>query len=172
MTRSERFRVLKYGIYGLVMLMSFVLTGARGLTPQLWGAVTDPMPFLVAAIAMYEGPYVGGCFGFAAGMLVSLHSLAVEGLSALYLGLFGLLFGLLAQVYLRQLLVSAYFGGVLCILFQGVVRYGFYQRLVYDIPLVAGGKMLAGELLLALIPGLILCSLIHWLYRRFEVTQS
>lgn len=172
MTRNERYRLLKYGIYGLVMLGSFVLNSARGLSFQLWGATSDPMPFLVAAIALYEGPYIGGAFGFAGGLLVALHSLTVEGLSALYLGLFGLLFGLLASIHLRQLLVSAYLGGLLCMVAQGVLRYGFYQKLVYGIPLLDGGKMLAGEVLVALVPGLLLCVLIRWLYRRFEVFQS
>lgn len=168
MTRSEKIQALKYCVYAAAMLLAFVLCSARGVTPQLWGATMDPLPFLVCAIALYEGPYVGAGFGLGAGLLVSLHSVMVEGLASLYLGLFGLGFGLLAVIWLRQILLNAMLGGVLCILLQGVGRHFFYHALVYGVPLLQSARLLAGELLLALVPGLVLCLLTRKIHTKFE----
>lgn len=168
MTREEKIRALKYGVYALVMVLAFVLCTARGIMPQLWGATMNPLPFLVCAIALYEGPYVGGGFGLAAGLLVSLNSVMVEGLASLYLGLFGLGFGLLAVVWLRQILLNAVLGGLLCIALQALGRHFFYHALVYGVPLEQGALLLAGELLLAFVPGLLLCLLTGRIYVKFE----
>lgn len=173
MIRSEKLQAIKYVIYALVMLAAFVLCSARGVMPCLWGATMNPMPFLVCAIALYEGPYVGAGFGLGAGLLVSLHSVMVEGLASLYLGLYGLGFGLLAVVCLRQILLNAMLGGVLCVLIQGAGRYLFYHGLVHGIPLRQDALTVAGELLLALIPGFILCLLVKKICNKFrEVLES
>ena len=168
MTRAEKFRALKYCVYALVMVLTYVLCAARGVMPQLWGAMMNPLPFLVCAVALYEGPYVGGGFGLAAGLLVSLNSVMVEGLASLYLGLFGLGFGLLALIWLRQILLNAMLGGLLCIAVQALGRHFFYHALVYGLPLAQGLRLMAGELLLALIPGLLVCLLIKRIYTKFE----
>ncbi len=168
MTRNEKIQTLKYCVYAAVMLLAFVLCSARGITPGLWGATVDPLPFFVCAIALYEGPYAGAGFGLGAGMLVSLHSVMVEGLASLYLGLFGLGFGLLAIIWLRQILLNAVLGGALCILLQGAVRFVFYHGLVHGVPLQQDALVLAGELLLALVPGVLLCLLVKKIHCKFE----
>lgn len=168
MIREEKLHALKYGLYALVMLVAFVLCAARGVMPQLWGAGMNPLPFLVCAVALYEGPYAGGGFGLAAGLLVSLHSVMVEGLASLYLGLFGLAFGLLSVIWLRQILLNAILGGLLCIVLQALGRHFFYHALAYGVPLTQGLTLMAGELLLALVPGLLLCLLVRKIHTRFE----
>lgn len=168
MTREDKIRTVKYAVYAAVMLLVFVLCAARGIMPQLWGARMNPLPFLVCIIALYEGPYVGAGFGLFAGMLVSLHSLTAEGLASLYLGLFGLAFGLVAAIWLRPLLLNALLGGLLCILLQGVGRYLFYHGLVYGVSMGQSALQVAGEALLALIPGLLLCLLVKKIHTKFE----
>ena len=56
MTREEKLRTVKYAVYAAVMLLAFVLCSARGITPQLWGARMNPLPFLLCIIALYDGP--------------------------------------------------------------------------------------------------------------------
>lgn len=168
MTREEKIQAAKYAVYGVVMLLTAVLCAARGVSPQLWGARMNPLPFLLCAIALYDGPYVGAGFGLFAGMLVSLHSLMAEGLASLYLGLFGLGFGIIAVIWLRPIVPNAILGGLICIALQGVGRYLFYQGLVYGIPVGQSALQLAGEALLALVPGLLLCLLIRKIHTKFE----
>ena len=168
MTRSEKLCAVKYAVYAVVMLLAHVLCAARGVMPQLWGARVSPLPFMLCAIALYEGPYVGAGFGLFAGMLISLHSLTAEGLASLYLGLFGLFFGLVAVIWLRPILLNAMLGGALCMLLQGVGRYLFYHGLVLGVPMGQDALQVAGELLLALLPGLLLCLLVRKIYTKFE----
>lgn len=168
MTREEKLRTVKYAVYAAVMLLAFVLCSARGITPQLWGARMNPLPFLLCIIALYDGPYVGAGFGLFAGMLISLHTLTAEGLASLYLGLFGLAFGLVATIWLRPILPNALLGGLLCIALQGFGRYLFYQGLVFGVSMRQSALQIAGEILLALIPGLLLCLLIRKIHLKFE----
>ncbi len=168
MTREEKLRTVKYAVYAAVMLLAFVLCAARGVMPQLWGARMNPLPFLLCIIALYEGPYVGAGFGLFAGLLVSLHSLTAEGLSSLYLGLFGLVFGLMATIWLRPILLNALLGGLLCIALQGAGRYLFYHGLVYGVSLGQSALQVAGEMLLALVPGLLLCLMVQKIHIKFQ----
>ena len=168
MTRSEKLQALKYALYALLMLTAFVLCSARGVMPVLWGAVMNPLPFFVCAVALYDGPYAGAAFGVAAGLLSGLHSVAVEGLSSLYLGLYGLAFGLLALIWLRQIVLNALLGGFFCIVLQGLSRYVFYHGLVFGIPAGQSLQMMAGELLLAALPSLLLCFAVKKIYGKIE----
>ena len=74
MIRSDRYSFLKYGSYALLMLGLFLLQSSRGTALWLWGASVDVLPFFVAATALTDGPYAGGAFGFAAGVLASLNT--------------------------------------------------------------------------------------------------
>lgn len=163
----NKHKALKLCAYALLLIAVFALQSANGTAITLWGAKLDATPFLVAAIALFEGPYVGGAFGFAAGLLASIHSPMVEGLSALYLGLFGIAFGYLGAMYMRRMLVAGLLGGLGCIALQGVVRYVFYSRLIYGLPISRGAELLLGELLLAVGPGIIVFYIIRGLHRRF-----
>ena len=69
MIRSDKYLFLKYGSYALLMLGFFLLQSSRGTAISLWGAAVDALPFFVAAVALLDGPYAGGAFGFAAGVL-------------------------------------------------------------------------------------------------------
>ena len=73
-SRSQRYALLKYGGYALLLLGVFLLQSSRGTAIRLWGASPNALPFLVAAVALLEGPYAGGSFGFACGLLLALNS--------------------------------------------------------------------------------------------------
>ena len=70
MIRSDRYVWLKYGSYALLLLGFFVLQSSRGTALWLGGATVNVLPFLVAAVALLDGPYAGGSFGFAGGVLL------------------------------------------------------------------------------------------------------
>ena len=144
MIRSDRYSFLKYGSYALLMLGLFLLQSSRGTALWLWGASVDVLPFFVAATALMDGPYAGGAFGFAAGVLASLNTPGVEGFSSLYLSLFGVLFGLFGACYLRNILFSALSGGALCMTLQSLFRYVFHDLLFYG---MGGGSNYGGSVL-------------------------
>jgi len=162
---------IKYSAYALVLLALFILQSARGTSISLMRVSVNVMPFFVASVALYEGPYAAGTLGFFAGLLVSVHSLLIEGLSALYLGLFGVIFGWFGAKYMRKVLPSALLGGALCLGVSWLTRYVFYYSLVYSIPLKAGFGQLLWELLLSVPFGAGVFFIVRAMNRRFEVRQ-
>jgi|GEM_PF-1347650 hypothetical protein len=170
--RSDRSRAVRICAYVLLLLAMFLLQHSRGTAVVLWQATADGIPFFLATLALLEGPYVAGSFGFFAGLLLALHTTTVEGLSALYLGLFGILFGLLGTYYMRPVLPSALLGGTVCIAVQGVLRYVFYYLLVYHMDALTAGRELLAEWLLALPSGVLLWFVIGAIRRRFQEKET
>ncbi len=167
MIRSDRYLFLKYGSYALLMLGLFVLQSARGTAIHLWGAAPNMLPFFVAAVALLDGPYAGGAFGFAAGVLNTLNVAGIEGFSSLHLALFGVLFGLFGAYFLRNILFSALAGGILCMLVEAFFRYLFHDLLFYGMSL---GRALAAfglQLVLSLPVGALCYFLLRAIWRRF-----
>ena len=58
MKEKKAFR-WRMALYALVLLLFYVLQTARGTRLHVFGATPDLMPFFLAAIALFEGPYVG-----------------------------------------------------------------------------------------------------------------
>lgn len=167
MIHSDRYTFLKYGSYSLLMLLFFLLQSSRGTALWLWGATVDVMPFFVAAVALLDGPYAGGAFGFAAGVLLTLNSAAVEGFSSLALGLFGIGFGLFGAYYLRTVIFSALAGGVLCMTLEAVLGYIFHDLLFYGMGLLEALRLYGLQLLLSLPAGALAWALVRAIHRRF-----
>lgn len=164
---SDRYTFLKYGSYALLMLGLFVLQSARGTAVFLAGESVNVLPFFVAAVALLEGPYAGGGFGFAGGVLLSLNSSGVEGFASLWLALFGVLFGLFGAHYLRRVTLSALAGGLICVLTEAFFRYVFRELPFYG---MSPGEALLGlgaSLLLSLPAGALTWLAVRQICRRF-----
>ena len=166
-TAERKYKTIKYCAYALVMIACFVLQSARGTAISLWGGGINALPYLVAAIALFDGPYAGGSFGFFAGLLLSINSMVIEGLVAMAMGLFGAFFGHFGRIYLRQVLPSVLLGGLGYSLFHGGCRYLFYYALVHGISPVYGLQSLLGEVLLSLLPGAAMFFIVRAIKSRF-----
>ncbi len=167
MIRSDRYTWLKYGSYALLMLGFFVLQSSRGTAVWLNGATVNALPFLVASVALLDGPYAGGVFGFAGGVLLSLNTTGVEGFASLSLGLFGILFGLFGAQYLRNILFSALAGGLVCVAVESFFRYVFHDLLIYGMGLPQALGLFGRQLLLSLPAGALAYGLVFLIHRRF-----
>ena len=168
MIRSDKYLFLKYGSYALLMLGFFLLQSARGTAISLWGAAVDVLPFFVATVALLDGPYAGGAFGFAAGVLTTLNTPGVEGFSSLYLTLFGVLFGLFGAYYLRTILFSALAGGILCMALEAFFRYVFRELLRYGMGPGEALVQLGASLLLSAPAGALTWLAAKAICRRFS----
>ena len=158
---------VKYSAYALLLLAIFVLQSARGTRITLLGGTVNAIPFFIAAVALMDGPYPAGALGFFAGLLVSIHSSVLEGLSALYFGLFGVAFGWFGSLQLRRVLPSAFLGGTVCLVGGWLFKFIFYYALVYGVPAAEGLKWLLGELLLSAPVGAALFFAVRALTRHF-----
>lgn len=152
MQRTRANNSLRYLGYGLLTIAVFVLQSSRLIDISLFGASADLMPFLVAALAVYEGPYVAGVMGFLSGLLLSIHSLSIEGLDSLFLSVFGVVFAFLAATYFRENILLCVLGGSVCLFVTELLKYVFYYLLADGVGLVVGLTYIVGKLILS-IPG-------------------
>jgi len=167
MIRSDRYTLLKYSGYALLMLGLFVLQTSRGTSLYLWGATVNVMPFLVAAVALLDGPFAGGVLGFFAGVLLTVNGTGVEGFSSLLLSLFGLGFGLFGAHYLRPVILSALSGGLVCRVVESAVRYVFHDLLMYGMGMPEALGLFGARLLLSLPAGALTWLMVRAVHHQF-----
>lgn len=172
MLHSDQKPVLKYGACALLMLAFFLVQSTRGLAIHVRGMSVNAMPFFVAAVALFEGPFAGGSFGFFAGTLLSVNAPGMEGFSTVFLTLFGVIFGLFGSHYLREVALSALSGGVLCTALESLLRYLFSDYLVYGMSLLQWVERLSVGLALSLPMGVLAYVLVRRIHRRFTEEAS
>lgn len=172
MIRSEKYNFLKYGSYALLLLGFFLLQSTRGTAVWLWGSSVNALPFFVAAVALLDGPYAGGAFGFVAGVLLTVNTAGVEGFQSLYLALFGVLFGLFGAGYLRRMLLSALAGGALCMTLEAVFRYVFRDLLFYGMGLGQAAAGFALRLALSLPAGALAYGALLLVHQHFTEERA
>ena len=140
--------IIKYCAYALLLLAAYILQSSRGTALSLWGLKIDVVPYFVMALALFEGPYAAGCFGFAAGLL-------------------GALCGAFALRYMRPILPSALLLGLLASVIQGVFGYLFYYALLYGAPLGRSALLLLGNSAISLLPAALVFFAVRGVYLRF-----
>jgi hypothetical protein len=160
--------VFKYALYVLLTLIVFAIQSSRLIDVQIFGAAADVMPFIVAALALYEGPYAAGGIGFLAGLLLSLHSDSLEGLDSLFLALFGVVFAMLSTMFFRENIMLCFTAGAVCLAGTELVKYVFYYYLADGVGLFAGLTLLAGKLLRSAAGGFLVCLAVRAISRRFD----
>lgn len=109
---------LRFGAYGLLLLLISLLQGAPMVFPAISGAHPSPLIPAVVCIAMFEGPIVGAVVGVASGMLWGIYATRLFGFDALLLLTVGCLCGILVRVLLRNNWMSA-------LLLNGAVLLGY-----------------------------------------------
>lgn len=86
MIRETKLRIQKMSIYGLTLLLLYILQTTPGFL-TLWGIKPLLVLPLAVSIAMMEGELVGGLFGLAAGILCDTSGITIFGInSLLYMG--------------------------------------------------------------------------------------
>ena len=153
--------------YLLLLTAFYVFSSARGVLYGMGLPSVNAMPFLVAAIAFFEGPYTGGCMGFYSGLLLSISSSTMEGAETLILALFGVLCGSVGVVLLRRILPSVLVCAGALQLLRGVISATYYT-LFYSIPFWRVAARHGQILLLSLLPGTAGYFLVRALHRRFS----
>ncbi|MBQ3062173.1 MAG: hypothetical protein IJD03_00770 [Clostridia bacterium] len=129
----DRDRLIKTVLYFLLVTLAYAICGTRGM---VWGpdmVTVNPMPFIIAAIAFYEGPYMGGSLGLYAGLLLSIQSHTHEGFEALVLAMLGILCGSAAVMFMRRTFASVMVCGLSFMAVRGIISSIYYQ-LFYGIP--------------------------------------
>ncbi|MCL2084846.1 MAG: hypothetical protein FWH06_06295 [Oscillospiraceae bacterium] len=105
---------LKVSLYALLALLTLL---AQCTLPALapWQVRPIPLLTLAALIAFFEGPRMGGVFGFACGALCDWLSAHTVTYYAVALMLFGVALGLLIEYSMRRNILSALFVSIVTI---------------------------------------------------------
>jgi len=147
-SRPEMF---KWVAYAFLLLAVHILETTAGLRPGFFGYTAYLMPFLVAFVALFEGRFGAGCFGFFAGLLLDLSNVGPEGLWPAYYLLFGALSGYFALKYFRSTLAAGLIFGTAALVVAFFFQYVFYFFPVYGIPALFSAKTLFSELLVSMV---------------------
>ncbi len=153
--------------YALVLIVLYLLQFSRGLPLRFRGAQVDFLPFFIAALALFEGPWMGAGFGFAAGLLCSLGG-GTEGLLALYYGLCGLCVGYFSSTYLRRVYPSALLSGAFILLLHDTILFYFYYALLYRARYAAGLEIMGLRLLISAVLSAPVYLILRKIHSRFE----
>ena len=116
---------LKYGSYLLLLVALFALQTARGTHFSWLGEQAQLLPFVVA-IAMIEGPSIGGLWGLVVALFTGVTAGPLAPFLYFYYWLVGMVTGILSQTYIRSHVASACICTLAAsVLFHGL-RYIFY----------------------------------------------
>ena len=169
--RLTRRYVTKVILYILLSVLLYVLTTARGTVVSARLVNINVMPFFVAALGFFEGPYLAGSMGVWCGLLLTLSSNTVEGAEALALGLFGVLCGTVGVTFLRRIALSGLACGLGFLALRGVMSAVYYQ-LFYGIhprDLAVSCALCAA---LSVLPGLLSWQLVSLIHDRLTEEES
>ncbi len=101
MSKAKKLLIVKYTAYALAL----ILLGVLQQTPNLF-AIAGIRPILlvpaVVCIAMFEGEFIGGIFGAAAGLLYDAASYTLFGFYSIQLLLYGVGIGLAVIYYVKN----------------------------------------------------------------------
>lgn len=159
--------VIRIVLYILLITLFYLLSMARGALGGFWFVSINAMPFLIAAIGFFEGPYVGGSIGLYSGLLMSLSSLTVEGAEALVMALFGIFCGSVALMLMRRILPSVIFCGTVFLTVRALISATYYT-MFYSIPFLSVLVSYIEIVIVSLIPGIIGYFVVSAIHRRFS----
>ena len=158
---------IKYCAYSMLLIVLYLIQSSRGVALTVFGLRLDFMPYLVAAIALFEGPYGAGVVGFFIGIMCASGSPMVDGLLSLYYGLAGALCGEFCKHRMRKVIPSALLVGLCIAFFRGLIGYLCYYVLLYGAPLLESFYIIVGEALLPLPVGALIYLFVRTIYLHF-----
>lgn len=138
LTRKQRKSLLKWGLYGLVLLLLSLLQDTVMYHFRFMEATTDLMPVAILLICVLEGTESGSVFTLAASALYLFSGSAPGAYVMAFLTVLGLAAAMFRQSFLRK----GFSAAMLC---TGVVT------LVYEVAVFAMGLFM-GQTILARLP--------------------
>lgn len=172
MTKYLRRKILKFFVYAVIVFASYVIQSTPGLF-EFQGI--SPMLVLPACIclAVYEGEFAGGLFGFFAGLFCDSAAETVFGFNALFYMVLCAAAGLFAIYYFRRSNMNVM---LICLgaLFLSSVLEFFFVFVLYGYEGLSGFFYLevAPQIVYSSLFSLPYCLLFRWLHRTFEPEEA
>lgn len=165
--QKEQPVVLKYVVYTIFLVLVYSIETAN-MPLKILGFRVDILPCIPAAVALMEGPVLGGFIGFMTGMLYDVGLIGVDGLFPIYYMLFGILAGALSMKFLRRMFPSMLLLSTCGMMVIGLLRYGLSLMLISKVPFPLAFQAMCGEILISIVLSPIVYFPIRNISRRFE----
>lgn len=172
MTKYFRRKLLKFFTYAIVVFAAYIFQTTPGLF-EFFGV----RPFLVLpaciCLAVFEGEFAGGLFGFFAGLFVDSGSETVFGFNALVFLLLCVVSGLATIYVFRRSTMNV----MLLCLGAIFIRFGlefFFNLVLFDyeniIPYFY--TQIGPQIVLTSLFSLPFCVIFRWLHKKFEPEET
>lgn len=165
--QRERPQVVKVVFYLLFLALLYVLETSN-LPLRIFGFRIDLLACVPAAVALMEGPFLGGALGLATGILYDVGYVGVDGLYPIYYMLFGVLAGLLSARFLRKMFPSMLLLTTCGMLILGLMRDGFALLLYTGASFPLAFQSMCGQILVAIALSPLVYLPVRAIYRRFD----
>lgn len=141
LTQKQRLSLLKWGLYGLLLLVLSVLQDVILCRISIFGATTDLLPCIIFLICVYQGAENGGVFALVASSVYQFSGTAPGYYIIGAISLLGVFAAIFRQGYLRKSMGA----DLLC---AGVV-FALYELIIFFVAVAAGNSSLSRILTVA-----------------------
>ncbi len=172
MTKYLRRKILKFFVYAVIVFISYIIQSTPGFL-EFQGV--KPILVLPACIclAIYEGEFAGGLFGFFAGIFCDSAAETVFGFNALFYLILCAAAGLFAIYLFRRNTLNILLVCLIAIFARSFVEF-FFSYLLYSYEGLSGFFYLeiAPQIVYSSIFSLPYCLLFRWLHKKFEPEEA
>ena len=168
MTKLFRRKVLKFLVYALIVFAAYIIQTTPGLIEFLGVKPILVLPACIC-IAVFEGEFAGGLFGFFFGLFCDSTSETVFGFNALIYLVFCVLAGLLTIYVFRRSTMNVM---LLCLgalfLRSGLEFFFTFMLYGYENLDAYFYTQIAPQIVFSAIFSFPFCELFRWLNKKFE----
>ena len=151
----------------LFLLLVYVVETAH-IPLSLFGFHIDLLPCIPAAVALMEGPALGGLLGLFTGILYDVGFVGIDGLFPIYYMLFGIVAGIVSMRFLRRMFPSMLLLSTCGMLTIGLIRYGISVLLLSGAPFPLAFQAMCGETLVTVALSPLIYLPVRAIARRFD----
>ncbi|MBQ7875527.1 MAG: rod shape-determining protein MreD [Oscillospiraceae bacterium] len=168
MTKYFRRKVLKFFVYALIVFAAYIIQTTPGLIDFLGVKPILVLPACIS-IAVFEGEFAGGLFGFCFGLFCDSTSETVFGFNALLFLVFCVLAGLLTIYVFRRSTMNVMLLCLGALFFRSGLEF-FFKFILYGYENLDAYfyTQIAPQIVFSAIFSFPFCVLFRWLNKKFE----
>lgn len=158
---------LKFIAYTVVLIIIYSIETAN-IQFKFFGFKIDILPCVPAAVALMEGPVLGGFIGFMTGMLYDVGFIGIDGLFPIYYMVFGILAGIISIKFLRKMFPSMLLLNTCGMMILALIRYGLSLMAISKVPFPLVFQAVCAEILITIFLSPIVYIIVRNISRKFE----
>ncbi len=172
MTKYLRRKIIKYFVYAVIVFFSYIIQSTPGLLEFQGIRPILTLPACIC-IAIYEGEFAGGLFGFLFGMFCDSAAETVFGFNAFFYLVFCATAGLFAIYFFRRNTLNIMLVCLVFIFLRSFFEF-FFVYLLYDYDGLSEFfyLVIAPQIVYSSIFSFPYSFLFRWLHKKFEPEEA